>query len=100
VDTTVAAGTYGYAGRVLGFSDTLIVAMKNKAPADKALLPVANVTNATVSWDAFPGATSYQVILDGAVAGTVAAPATSLAFPLALSLAAQPTPGATGSSLR
>jgi len=80
VDTSAAVGTYLYAGRVYGYSDTLIVAMKNKTPTNAALLPVANTTTATVAWDAFTGATTYEVTVDGVVSTTVAAPAISLAL--------------------
>jgi hypothetical protein len=64
IDGVVAAGTsYLYAGRIRGFSDTLIVAPATTAPANNVLL--ATDTSATVSWPAVTGAFEYLLSVDG-----------------------------------
>ena len=77
VETTTGAGTsYLYAGRVYGFSDTLIAAAKTTAPASAALL--TTTTTAAASWPAVTGATGYFVTMDGVESAATTAVAVTL----------------------
>jgi len=64
IDATAAATTgYIYAGRIKGFSDTLIGAATINAPKNKTV--VSGTTTTTLTWPAIAGATNYRVTVDG-----------------------------------
>ena len=64
IDSGVAAGTtYLYAGRIRGFSDTMMAAPAITAPKTGTVL--TTTTFAALSWPAVTGATDYQISIDG-----------------------------------
>jgi hypothetical protein len=69
MDTATTNSTYLYAGRILGFSDTLIAAAKITAPATGTVL--TTTTTAAISWPAITGATAYQLSFNGGAFTTV-----------------------------
>jgi hypothetical protein len=60
--------TGGVEGCIEGFVDTMAVAPTKLVPANNAVVSLpGNTMNVTLSWAAVPGATSYQVVVNGSV---------------------------------
>jgi len=76
MDTSAPAASNGVAGCMEGFVDTLSVAPTKLVPANNAIVSFPGSTpSITLSWAAVPGATAYQVTLNGTVLETTPATA-------------------------
>jgi hypothetical protein len=69
IDNSAAITTNGYNGALQAFSDTMIAAPAITGPKNNTT--VTDTTSTTLSWPAVPGATDYEVTLDGVVLANV-----------------------------